>query len=668
MARARLASRSGLWPARLALALALGVMPAASADTVTLTNGNQIVGVISQETATQITVDTAGGRMTIPRSRIQSIEAGAAWESWMQRAEDLRHRARWGEALEAYRMALDLMDEAGEAGDSEVRVTAERAVSECEGQIEAASALVFRDLLAEVESLVEAGRHQAAITLLEGAIADAQADQPVEILRQREAEVYLALARRQSDMTETMNAMQSLRRALELDPELAEAHLLLGQFLAQRDPASGDAIASLRQALDLFGEETGPEVVNEARYRLALCLEAARQRLEASEQFAQVHAAAGREYPRALSKAVDNILAWVNAQPMMTAVTSGAVSGETAASAASAEPSPSAGGEAMAELIRMLNRAHDLDGTRIEPLNLLGDLYNYLGRSGEALDHYRRSLAIQNAQPLIHLRMGEMYAAMPGTEAQMQAEQALRSAVQYDPNLYPAHCALGEVYERRGQIEAATAEVEAALAINSNFARAYVIRGRLRRAQEDNEGAKADFLAAIQRSGNTLQPRLEMGRILAEENQLDEARTYFDQVLELVEAGDIPPGVDPDNVRSQCHVGIGRLMLRRNQTNQARDAITRATELDPAYSDAFTALGEVYVALEQYPDAEQAYQRAISLNPGEPNNYFLLGQLYKEYFPGRDQDAIANFRLYIENNGTDVEAIRQLLAELGTTL
>lgn len=668
MARARLASRSGLWPARLALALALGVMPAASADTVTLTNGNQIVGVISQETATQITVDTAGGRMTIPRSRIQSIEAGAAWESWMQRAEDLRHRARWGEALEAYRMALDLMDEAGEAGDSEVRVTAERAVSECEGQIEAASALVFRDLLAEVESLVEAGRHQAAITLLEGAIADAQADQPVEILRQREAEVYLALARRQSDMTETMNAMQSLRRALELDPELAEAHLLLGQFLAQRDPASGDAIASLRQALDLFGEETGPEVVNEARYRLALCLEAARQRLEASEQFAQVHAAAGREYPRALSKAVDNILAWVNAQPMMTAVTSGAVSGETAASAASAEPSPSAGGEAMAELIRMLNRAHDLDGTRIEPLNLLGDLYNCLGRSGEALDHYRRSLAIQNAQPLIHLRMGEMYAAMPGTEAQMQAEQALRSAVQYDPNLYPAHCALGEVYERRGQIEAATAEVEAALAINSNFARAYVIRGRLRRAQEDNEGAKADFLAAIQRSGNTLQPRLEMGRILAEENQLDEARTYFDQVLSLVEAGDIPPGVDPDNVRSQCHVGIGRLMLRRNQTNQARDAITRATELDPAYSDAFTALGEVYVALEQYPDAEQAYQRAISLNPGEPNNYFLLGQLYKEYFPERDQDAIANFRLYIENNGTDVEAIRQLLAELGTTL
>jgi tetratricopeptide (TPR) repeat protein len=583
------------------------------ADTVTLSNGNSIEGLVVEESATLVIVETAGGRMRLPRARVVSITRGVPWEFHLHRAHMLTQQGNWRGALACYETALQMMSEADGPIDEAVRAELAQNVEDCQAQLQTQSEEVFRTALSQVDDLEEGHHYEEALELLQATIGDAAEGLPTEVLQLRMARVHLAHATHLEDMRDTAHAIVALRQAVELDPDLAEAHERLGKYLADRNPSNPEAIASLRRAIELFPEDHDADRVIATHYALAECLEDIGQSLEASDTFAYVDREAGHQYTRALRRAVDNRLLW--AERLREA---------------HADPTG---------LLQVLTEAHQLDARRIEPLNLLGDIHRELGETDQAITAYQRSLEIEHAQPLTHLKMGQIFFQLGGG-AHVVAERYLRFAIGNDPTLYGAHCYLAEISLARGE-----------------FADAI----------ENRALARADFARALERIGDQLGPRLELGIICMEEQEFNAARNYFQEVLGLLDEGNVAEEIDVNQVRAQCHVGLGRIFLRRNLSNQALDQFHHARDFDPTYPEVFAAMGEAYEGLAQFSQAEEAYQRAIELDPDEPNHHFRLGLLYHNRLSDPDR-AIQHYRLYVEHNGTDLQTIQQLLEELGATL
>jgi tetratricopeptide (TPR) repeat protein len=617
-----------------ALLLGLIFSPSILADTVIMTTGSPLEGLIIQETDTHIVLETSAGTMRIPMSRVREIQRGAPWDIQLSRARDVRARGDLIQALAHLNQAREMMLAEGEAETAESVAGVDAQIAELREELDAHSQEIYADLLNATEELERAGRYDEALARIDQAVAQAGAGVSSDTLNRRAAELLVAKARHLRDLVETQRAVVSLRQALERYPDLAEAHRLLGSFLAERDQSDREAVLHLRRAIELLEEDAPADTVINAHALLARCLEASGDHLGASRHWETVSQSGSRLYPRSLSRAVEDIVRWARDLPRTEETT---------------EP-----------LIAELTRAHQLEPHRTEPLNLLGELLQSEGRLPEAIAALEQSIALQHAQPSIHNHLGKIHLDLDDLTA---AESELRYAVQYDPNLYIAHCRLAEIHEIRGEFDQAMARAEQAIAVNDRLVRAYVIRGRLHHKRENIPAAKADFEKAIEIQPNNLEPYLEMGRIAIEERDFNVAQSHFESVLNLVEEGDFVSVHNSDNIRAQCHVGLGRIRINRNQTMQALEQFEIARSLDPDYSDIYDALGQAHEENNDYAEAERAYLHAVELNPREANYYYRLGLLY-HYRLENSAKAIENYRLALQHNFVNAEEIRQLLRDL----
>src|SRR5688572_11108555 len=111
---------------RIAIVLAIGALAATTAlsDEVRLRGGGRLSGIVVEETPETLVVEVGAGRVTIPRSIVESIAEGRSpLVAYLDRAKDLRRDdvagwldlAAWAEgndlktqAREAYAHVLDI--------------------------------------------------------------------------------------------------------------------------------------------------------------------------------------------------------------------------------------------------------------------------------------------------------------------------------------------------------------------------------------------------------------------------------------------------------------------------------------------------------------------------------------------------------------------------------
>ncbi|MGH7369890.1 MAG: tetratricopeptide repeat protein [Candidatus Methylomirabilaceae bacterium] len=74
--------------------------------------------------------------------------------------------------------------------------------------------------------------------------------------------------------------------------------------------------------------------------------------------------------------------------------------------------------------------------------------------------------------------------------------------------------------------------------------------------------------------------------------------------------------------------GTGLSAYGKGRLDDAITAFTQALELDPAYSDAYFALANVYNKRGNLDEAIAAIKKAIELNPQEALYYTELSRLY----------------------------------------
>ena len=96
-----------------------------------------------------------------------------------------------------------------------------------------------------------------------------------------------------------------------------------------------------------------------------------------------------------------------------------------------------------------------------------------------------------------------------------------------------------------------------------------------------------------------------LGRILAYENQNDEAIRHLSEAIRL------DPRVDG------AHFDLGSVYLRQNQLTNAYEAFRAAARLNPEDGEAFGSLGVIAERLGNLRVARAFFERALQINPGD---------------------------------------------------
>lgn len=201
---------------------AFALAASAWGDVVTYKNGRVVKGLIdrSNRDEEKVRIETATTKLTIPRTRIQSVKEESIAQGYIHIGAEHRQRGKLPEALRAFERALQL------ESDND---TARALVESVQSQISAEKRMVreeavtrIDDLADEARGLIEQGDFEQAEQMLKEANILVPNDDQRDGLKSLLGELYLAWSDERQDKLDRVGAEQKLKLALGADPENPE--------------------------------------------------------------------------------------------------------------------------------------------------------------------------------------------------------------------------------------------------------------------------------------------------------------------------------------------------------------------------------------------------------------------------------------------------------------
>lgn len=289
------------------------------------------------------------------------------------------------------------------------------------------------------------------------------------------------------------------------------------------------------------------------------------------------------------------------------------------------------------------------------------------GRLDEALQRFREATELRPDDPALEFnvgltlfRMGRFAEALP----------SLERATEHPPSATQAHFLRGTVYFEGGNFEAAAPALEAAREHAQLGEQAlymlveiYRLGGDAERSQEcflelqrrfpdsayyhklmgaayDAEGlfeeAAGEFQAALRKEPGMPEVAYAIGLMHYKQRDHVGAETWLERELsiqpcfekahyylgEIAAAGDNPSEAESRYRQSiACnaqyaagHAGLGALLLKARQHEQALEMLLRAVALDPESADAQYSLGQVLLRLGRKEEAQTAFRKVDEIH------------------------------------------------------
>lgn len=279
----------------------------------------------------------------------------------------------------------------------------------------------------------------------------------------------------------------------------------------------------------------------------------------------------------------------------------------------------------------------------------LSELLLDLGRIDEAARLNQDLLNSQPADPRALLIKGRiLIAQQKPTEAKATLEQSVRS----DPQSATAHYLLGTTYSLLGLSQSARASLLRAHEISPGMVAATVALAELNFKNGDYESAlslanevprgnSASFMASVlaakilMAKGDVLEaetrlrPALDrdpaylpaLGVLLDLQAKQGRSQETIDRISALV-------AHYPD--KSGLYLLLSLAYLKKNNLDDAEDAIKRALTIDPKTPDARGVLAEISRARGNWDQALTLYLQAIQDNPNKIENHMALSAIYEK--------------------------------------
>ena len=205
---------------------------------------------------------------------------------------------------------------------------------------------------------------------------------------------------------------------------------------------------------------------------------------------------------------------------------------------------------------------------------ILSDIYDNLGRPADSLDALVKARAIDPNDEEACFNL----AVMLRDHNPDEAVRLLHHAIAIDANYALAHAELGLALLRQNQLEAATAALLRATALDHTAAWPWIYLAAVQTALGDLDKAQTHLREAIRWGPLLSLPRRQLGRLLESRDDLVAAENEYRGAI----------AVDPRD--PDAAVSLATLLERTGRTPAARAWVRRALGVDPNNRDAMALL------------------------------------------------------------------------------
>jgi superkiller protein 3 len=212
--------------------------------------------------------------------------------------------------------------------------------------------------------------------------------------------------------------------------------------------------------------------------------------------------------------------------------------------------------------------------------------------------------------------------------------EALRKAVQLDPENVSYRISLGRALYDAKKVDAAALEFRAAIKAAPDDAKAYVYLGMALRDQDELEESKEKLDKALELDANNGRAYFELGLLYNKQGKQADAEQALSKAVQK----------SPNE--SLFWYAYGEIYRLQERTEDAISAYRKAINLDPPYPKAITKLGVVLVDRKEYDDAEKVLLVGVRREEKNAANYLALGDLYAA--KRKPKDAVFYYEKYLQ--------------------
>ncbi len=266
-----------------------------------------------------------------------------------------------------------------------------------------------------------------------------------------------------------------------------------------------------------------------------------------------------------------------------------------------------------------------------------GDVLHDIGDLLGAEAAYRRALALEESNPLAHLRLG--FALLAQVRPQ-EAEAEFAAAAKLSPDSSDALIGQAAALTHLGTAEGIAGAKETlakAMAMKPDNALAHVLSGVIAMREGDAGAARTAFERAISLDARAYQAHAQLAIVELAEGRVEAALQKARQAAELA-----PTSALAHESLATVHFFVGEFAAAREQVQTALEINPQsatghlllsdicvaegdlasglaeaqlAVTLDPQLGPAYSALGMIFLAYNDLPGAEKAFARALELMP-----------------------------------------------------
>jgi protein O-mannosyl-transferase len=168
---------------------------------------------------------------------------------------------------------------------------------------------------------------------------------------------------------------------------------------------------------------------------------------------------------------------------------------------------------------------------------------------------------------------------------------------------HEAHNGLARALARRGQMDAAIAQYEEALAIKPDYVEAHNNLGNVLAGRGEHAAAITQYRMALRIKPDHAEAHNNLALALADGGQVDAAIAHYEKALAL------------EPRFAEAHYNLGNALAGRGQADLAAAEYEQALAVRPDFAEAHNNLGTVLAGRGEIDSAIAHYRKALAINP-----------------------------------------------------
>ncbi len=270
-------------------------------------------------------------------------------------------------------------------------------------------------------------------------------------------------------------------------------------------------------------------------------------------------------------------------------------------------------------------RATELEPDYIDAHYNLGVILLQQKAFDEAAQCFRTILNLAPEHPNALINLGSILISQNKFD---EAIAIYERIVELSPTFEDARYNLANLLFKQGNLDRAASHLRSILLINPNYVGCYFSLANVLVEQNKLDEAISNYRNSLQLTPNHPLTHFKLGNALAKQCKPSEAIISYQNAIQI----------HPNYTDAYYNLGV--ILRKMERFDEAIAAYQKVIQIEANRAETYFSLGNVYLDLDKFEDAIVNYQKAIALNPNYAEAFNTLGTVYR--LQNRLNEAITN--------------------------